>query len=614
MLSLLVPAVLLLLCLQNGVTFTCTDYTDLCSHSACYDRHLMYCMKTCRICTDTDCVEGYFRTQNPHEPCRPCEEATVEDKTKGIFENYCPQCQTNGRHGQDCKHNCSEGCVQKKCDRWTGVCERCKTGYYGSKCFKCGHCDVCDEQGVCSGSCHQGWFGIFCKDNCYVKCNKCDRSTGQCYQCAVGYSGTYCTEPCPTTCRIISCQQDGTCPEGCKDGFYGDKCSKTCSTNCLNKRCHQGNGSCADGYLLRYLGEKFDITCHGMCLGNSCDSPMGKCKEGCSKSDVYGPFCNYTCNGNCESVRCQSDESGNVLCSAVCIRGKMGDHCTEDCPAYCHGSCDQTSGRCLKLCRSRNDCSERCPVNCLTDNCLQDNGTCTHGCKPSFYGAPCSKLCSNNCRKSNCHMDPGLTCVDGCVGGWRGNYCEQKCQDICSVCDQNSGRCSGCLEGLYGDNCDSLCADGCPVCNQVSGTCMAPRDEDQRKNIDGMYMNITKPNFVLLSLIVLVIIMILLEVIVHVIRRRPISEKLSSGSHSLTTIHSSSHSYDTIDDSRSATDYQTIPMSTESSMASLQIPPLAEVFDDVEERQWLKCNSHATDGSERSTSSLYLFIQPDEPL
>ncbi|XP_041361720.1 multiple epidermal growth factor-like domains protein 10 [Gigantopelta aegis] len=485
----------------------------------------MHCMKTCGICTDTDCVEGYFRTQYPYAPCRPCEEATVEDKTKGTFENYCPQCQT--------------------------------------------------------------------------KCNRCDRSTGQCYQCAEGYSGTYCTESCPTSCRSASCQQDGTCSEGCKDGFYGDKCSKTCSTNCFNKRCHQTNGSCADGCLLGYSGEKCDIKCHGMCLDNSCDSPMGKCKEGCSRPGVYGPFCNYTCNGTCESVHCQRDAFGNALCSAECTSGKMGDHCTKDCPVYCQGPCDQTSGRCLKLCRSGyygNDCSERCPINCLTDNCLQDNGTCTHGCKPSFYGATCSKVCSKNCGKSGCHMDPGLTCVDGCVGGWRGNYCEQKCEDNCSVCDQHSGRCSGCVEGLYGENCDSLCADRCCVCNQFTGTCMAPRAEDQRKSIDGMYMNITKPNFVLLCLIVSVIIMILVGVIVH---SQSKCEKSSFEAQSLTSIHSSSHSDDAIDDSRSATDCETLLMSIESSMTSLQIPPLAEVFDDVEERQRLKCNGHTTDGSER---------------
>ncbi|XP_041346910.1 uncharacterized protein LOC121366601 [Gigantopelta aegis] len=111
-----------------------------------------------------------------------------------------------------------------------------------------------------------------------------------------------------------------------------------------------------------------------------------------------------------------------------------------------------------------------------------------------------------------------------------------------------------------------------------------------------MYMNITKPNFVLLCLIVSVIVMILVGVIVHLILRRTKSEKPSSEAHSLTTIHSTSHSYDTIDDTRSVTDYQTIPMNIESSMTSLQLPSQGELFDDVEERQWLKCNGHATDG------------------
>ncbi|XP_041360615.1 protein draper-like [Gigantopelta aegis] len=157
-----------------------------------------------------------------------------------------------------------------------------------------------------------------------------------------------------------------------------------CPGNCNG--CARSTGSCADGCVPGYFGETCDITCHGMCLDNSCDSPMGKCKEGCSWPDVYGPFCNYTCNGNCESVRCQRDASGDVLCSAECISGKIGDHCTQDCP-------------------------------------------------------------------------------------------------------------------------------------------------------DGMYMNITKPNFVLLILIPSVIIVILIGVIVHLILRRPISKKTSSEAHSLTTIH-----------------------------------------------------------------------------
>ncbi|XP_041360433.1 multiple epidermal growth factor-like domains protein 10 [Gigantopelta aegis] len=513
--------------LASGMTFKCTDDTVYCSKDSCAEQVEMKCQKTCKVCNDNDCSEGYFRTENLNEPCRPCKEATEADKANGTIKTYCPQCETDGKHGAACDEDCSEGCVNKKCDRWTGVCKSCERGYYGDGCIECNNCDQCSDKGVCNGSCHHGWFSRNCDSPCPTNCaNGSCNTGGRCLGCRKSYFGRSCDRTCPKTCLNESCQQDDGQCTGCKDGFYGYNCTVNCSSHCLNTRCHQTNGSCVHGCTPGFYGDSCDRTCPVMCLKNSCDRSEGTCKEGCNRTGVYGPFCNYTCNGTCESVRCPRDESGDVLCSAVCITGKMGDHCTEDCPANCNGSCDHLSARCLNGCISGhygNNCSETCSDNCLADSCFQDNGTCTSGCKPAFYGATCSKSCSENC-KSPCTKKPGLTCVDGCVSGWRGSYCELRCDDNCSVCDQDTGRCTQCVHGLYGENCNRTCQD-----HKVNGTCSTTRGGEVTGTIAPPQLDLEFLMIILVTVFSLVIIMLL--VACFLLRKKYKSSRRAVGDH-----------------------------------------------------------------------------------
>jgi hypothetical protein len=111
-------------------------------------------------------------------------------------------------------------------------------------------------------SCDKGQWGINCTSTCPAFCtsNGCEKKTGFCYGCLSGFQGKYCDIPCPLNC--IHCDQyngecytsctincatctssTGTCLH-CKPGWYGKECELPCFSGCAAGHCTKSNGNC----------------------------------------------------------------------------------------------------------------------------------------------------------------------------------------------------------------------------------------------------------------------------------------------------------------------------------------------------------------------------------
>ncbi|XP_067678391.1 uncharacterized protein [Haliotis asinina] len=107
------------------------------------------------------------------------------------------------------------------------------------------------------------------------------------------------------------------------------------------------------------------------------------------------------------------------------------------------------------------------------------NKRCAHFaiiCPVGSYGVRCMAKCSNNCIESTCHLTKqgAEICTEGCVKGWSGSSCRERCAPPCSECDRDSGACTDqCMDGWYGDNCTQECPQSCVRCDRVTGECNA---------------------------------------------------------------------------------------------------------------------------------------------
>lgn len=58
------------------------------------------------------------------------------------------------------------------------------------------------------------------------------------------------------------------------------------------------------------------------------------------------------------------------------------------------------------------NCTERCPPNCINNQCDIGNGYCVWGCD------------SNNCFNNKCDFQTGV-CMNGCLARRAGQYCSR---------------------------------------------------------------------------------------------------------------------------------------------------------------------------------------------
>ncbi|XP_056003693.1 multiple epidermal growth factor-like domains protein 11 [Ostrea edulis] len=114
-------------------------------------------------------------------------------------------------------------------------------------------------------------------------------------------------------------------------------------------------------------------------------------------------------------------------------------------------------------------CKIPCPKNCQDKICNIVNGTC-FGCLPGWTGA----LCENKCR----HGWYGQDCKNRCAGQCRGNT---TCNHVTGDCDNGcaagwmSSRCNEqCIAGTYGPDCIYNCSGHCQndvICYIETGHC-----------------------------------------------------------------------------------------------------------------------------------------------
>ena len=150
---------------------------------------------------------------------------------------YGPFCCAHSLFGRLCIEICQPNC--EFCIS-NSSCEKCNTGFYGSKCLNCPeHCLKCSSSSSCP-VCYAGYFGTYCNKQCSNGCivKVCEKVTGKCRfgcrlhytgphcsECKSGYHGENCTETCSTGCVEEDCLSNGTCTHGCKsDNFTGDNC------------------------------------------------------------------------------------------------------------------------------------------------------------------------------------------------------------------------------------------------------------------------------------------------------------------------------------------------------------------------------------------------------
>ncbi|KAJ8316207.1 hypothetical protein KUTeg_006221, partial [Tegillarca granosa] len=117
-------------------------------------------------------------------------------------------------------------------------------------------------------------------------------------------------------------------------------------------------------------------------------------------------------------------------------------------------------------------CENSCPIHCINNLCIKENGLCKNGCQKTFYGDQCNNNCSESCKFQDCFRNG--TCRD-CVPGTYGNLCEQKCAKGCmnGNCSRNGSCIGACFNGYYGEACDKMCSDNCSAkgCDKYISYC-----------------------------------------------------------------------------------------------------------------------------------------------
>ncbi|XP_052761963.1 platelet endothelial aggregation receptor 1-like [Mya arenaria] len=391
----------------ENCNYKCTSQNCL----RCRRKYGHYCLK---------CTTGYYLNNHNCYECGP--------QCKSCASNGCKTCY-DGYWGKTCDENCAQICAS--CRKSNGYCISCKPGYYfhHSKCTTCGiHCLVCDTRGCTS--CHDGYWGSSCDGNCSQNCALCSKSNGYCLSCDSGYYLHHgkCTT-CGTHCAV--CGQRGC--TSCHDGYWGRSCDENCAQNC--SLCSKSDGyclSCASGYYLYYrkctncgthcaaCGSRGCISCHDGYWGSSCDKNCAQNCASCSKSDGYclscrpGHYLNntlcYACGthcSSCESTGCQA-----------CYYGYWGKACSYSCEERCRESkCEQTNGYCLSCVPGYwgNKCEYSCSQYCFA--CNKSNGECI-SCENRNWESTCDSSCQQRCNAPKAEKQTtSRAVIGGGIGG-----------------------------------------------------------------------------------------------------------------------------------------------------------------------------------------------------
>ncbi|XP_053391051.1 multiple epidermal growth factor-like domains protein 10 isoform X2 [Mercenaria mercenaria] len=244
-------------------------------------------------------------------------------------------------------------------------------------------------------------------------------------------------------------------------GFVTDReCYDNCNC-CKNNKCHSDYGwtnVCIDGCIDHHRG----VRCYELCTYNctTCNNNRDICTE-CFEG--FYPGSNKDCTSKCPT-NCKACTS-NIMCTA-CKNGYYNKDGSTTCPyALCPANCVCSGIHCT-TCKIGfydigNECSKKCPPNCMSCLSRENSGHC-RDCMKNHYGPLCSKICSKNCNASQnsdssyCASSDGA-CIYGCKIGFFGRTCNETCSCYCidNVCKQDSGVC---VKGCTGSYEDPACA------------------------------------------------------------------------------------------------------------------------------------------------------------
>ncbi|XP_060074886.1 multiple epidermal growth factor-like domains protein 6 [Ylistrum balloti] len=401
---------------------------------------------------------------------------------------------------------CSERCLTG-CNPESGVCDDCLRGFYGDLCqFDCDeNCAWCNRSNGECIECSRGWYGEFCDLACEEKCLACENNGGACVKCKAARWGPECTKDCPDNC--ISCDMNtGEC-RSCNEGYYGINCTETCG-HCWQRHCGRISGECV------YECEEgwFGARCKDRCLEN-----CSICNDKDTCSICHPGLAGIKCDIKCPSVcsKCMYDPTSEQVSCTECTSGLKlpakdctcrDDMCLEFATMGDKSACNKCKNGTVEYLGTCCPCSHCKGGN---ENCHSMQG-CTKGCEPGFYSTvsgcdlPCgdehctlcqltrgnAKICtlcedgwypneegcyscSENCAGDGnpCNNETGV-CLNGCNEGWHNHHCDSKCNETCTICDNDQGICKTCDLGYWGIQCENQCPDNCKLCNITSGACL----------------------------------------------------------------------------------------------------------------------------------------------
>ena len=545
----------------NITTTNCDEESGICfeCNSGYYPnkKECIQCPIECKfsLCSSEGCHEcseekGYGNWCN--FTCSNCLDSTQEGKYCSREDGKCyGQC-VEGFFGDKCNDKCIEKCdtTIENCDKDTGNCKYCYSGYYPPLCESCREdCKECSSFDICTVCTDKHYFGIICDKPCSKNCKEteddspiCDIENGICYSCKDTFYGEQCTDECKPNCKqcnqttgiCLECFSDyylsennecmkcrDTCDQCDKDKciecksleVFGDNCTDKCPEHCYfeegTRKCDRDTGFCkscdeffegnkCDHCIMGKWGSSCEVNCSEGCdiSIKNCEMTTGSC-ESCIKG-YYGTRCEYICPDFCidcnQKGECLECEIGYYLDETKCKK------CESD---YCEGGC--TKEGCIKCI---NDtfwdkwCEQECPLHCKEQKCKKDTGYCE--CEDYFRGEQCDKCIFNhtgtNCnlfcnRGCNISEELDINCdIDGkcsCQLGFYKEDCSKECPNNCNFtegnCDKEEGYCLSCINGFFSKNCDIQCLDqNCLSCNFETGECLICKEDYYLNGTDCM--------------------------------------------------------------------------------------------------------------------------------
>ncbi|XP_046585339.1 cell death abnormality protein 1-like [Haliotis rubra] len=292
----------------------------------------------------------------------------------------------------------------------------------------------------------------------------------------VGASGTY-TMQCKTgfPARTIMCLLMFVILQLSVPAHAQGPCPKDKYGNCLHGNCTRtaaGRTECAKGCVRGFWGTECRIPCPEHC--EACNRYDGTCFI-CS-GDVYGQYCNITCDAMCHGFRC--NKHGSCF-SPTCQDRWYGSNCRKQCNQT-FLKCGKIDGECI-TCKDGfygMNCELGCNKYGLAEVQLQE--TRIPGCSndsPTDHELEGYHMCTGkliNCINDNCTRTQSVTtvCAAGCVEGFWGTSCRIPCPENCQTCERLVGNCTKCKDNLYGIFCNIACQEQCHECRcNQAGTC-----------------------------------------------------------------------------------------------------------------------------------------------